>query len=116
EEALDGEVGHEQARVVARRGGDPLGELPALWPRKLDGDRLLALVQPLPLETVAARVERPTPEVRPPADLVDADDLGAELGGVQAPARAARQNVGEEQTIVHRRARPGSPRGGASGG
>ena len=108
EEPVDREVGDEQARrpspgAVASRWAisRPSGR------GEVEGDRLLALVQPLPVEARPVVGERPAAEVRPAADVVEADHLGAHLrqiepAGRRGHERRALHHAQAFQEVVHR--------------
>jgi len=65
-----------------------LGQLAALGARQVQGDGLLALVQPLPIEARSIGGERPAAEVGTPADIVEPDHLGAQLRQIEPAGRA----------------------------
>ena len=108
QEALHREVGDKGPGVVPRRGREFLGQASPLRPGEVDGDGLLRLVQPLPVEAVAALAEGPAAEVRAAADIVEADHLGTQLGEVEAAGRPGHEGRALDhaqalQEVIHRK-------------
>ena len=87
EKSLLRKVGDEQAGIVARRRRQALRELAAFGPRQVDHHRLLALVQPFPVEARSIRRLRPAMPIGAAADRIDADHLGAHLRQMQPAGR-----------------------------
>ena len=103
EEAAGRKIGHEQPGLVTRRGDDAHRQLAPLGPRQVDGDGFLALVQPLPIQAVAAvRGKRPAVEIGAAADLVDADDARRRA----APGAARRTGAAMNEAASTTRIRP----------
>ena len=87
EPAAGGEVRQQDAAAGPGRAHQRRDELAPLGRAQVDLDRPLALVQPRPEQRPARRRERPAVEVDAAADLVEADDVGAELGERHAAER-----------------------------
>ena len=97
EKTLFRKIGHEQSGIVARRRRQPLRKLAALGPRQVDHHRLLALVQPLPVEARSIRRLRPAMPIRAAADRIDPDHLGTHLRQMQP----ARRSGNERRRLDH---------------
>ena len=95
EPAAGGEVRQQDAATGPGRADQRGDELAPLGRAQVDLDRALALVQPGPEQRPARRRERPAVEVDAAADLVEADDVGAELG-----ERHAAQRRGDERRAL----------------
>lgn len=80
EPAASGKIAEENARICAGTGDQFGKQFLAFRPAEIDGDGSLALVESVPVETVALAVDGPAAIVEAAADQVETDDVGAELG------------------------------------
>ena len=108
QESVGRKIRDEQPPALARRRHQGHRQFSPLRPAQIEGDRQLALVQPLPVQAVAARVVRPAIVVRPTADRVETDDTRAHLGkmertGGPCDERGPLDNGQVLQKIIHRR-------------
>ena len=97
EPAASGEIAEENARVLAGAGDQFGKQFLAFRTAKIDGDGSLALVQSMPVQTVAPGVDGPAPIVEAAADQVEANDVGAEL----SQGHAARRRGDEGAAFDH---------------
>ena len=79
EPAAGGKISEKNAGLFARRGDQRRHQFTSFWRAHVDLNRALALVQPGPEEALAVGCQRPAMVVEAAADLVEPDDVGAEL-------------------------------------